>query len=240
MNQPDFAFKHTILERLDAAIEQYEDTMKTLTNTLPDASMRKSKSILMQMRREILNVREEAVATLTRLNMFGATLETMARPEAGLDAVLADVLRWFLLLTECERTFISLYDADEKEFVLSVDHGWMSDELRPMEHTISETVLKKVKQSQDLFSSSNVDMASDSYQKSGSWRVPIRMVIGIPLNWNNELIGIFYGDRKITSGALAQDMIPLLKLYAAQAAVAIRNAQLVAKLSNELKVMNDK
>lgn len=230
MTQPDFDFKHTILARLDATIEQYEDTIKTLTNTLPNASMRKSKGILMQLRREILNVREEAVTTLSRLNTFGATLETMAHPDAGVDVVLADVLKWFLLLTECERAFISLYDADEQEFILSINHGWMDAELRPMEHTISETMLQEVKQSKDIFSSSNADMASDSYQKSGSWRMPLRIVMGIPLLWNNELIGVFYGDRKITSGVLAQDMMPLLKLYAAQAAIAIRNAQLFAKL----------
>lgn len=231
MTQPDFAFTHTILARLDATIEQYEDTMKDVTNTLPNASARKSKAIQMLLRREILNVREEAVATLTRLNTFGATLETMAHPEAGVDVVLADVLKWFLLLTECERAFISLYDADEEEFVLSVDQGWMDAELRPMEHTISETVLKEVTQSTDIFSSSNVEMASDSYQKSGSWRMPLRIVMGIPLIWNNQLIGIFYGDRKITSGVLARDMMPLLKLFAAQAAIAIRNAQLFATLS---------
>ena len=95
MTQPDFDFKHTILARLDATIEQYEDTMKTMTNTLPNANMRKSKGILMQLRREILNVREEAVTTLKQLNTFGATLETMAHPEAGVTVVVADVLKWF-------------------------------------------------------------------------------------------------------------------------------------------------
>jgi len=231
MNQPNSPFTHTILNRLDATIARFEGMMKLLTDTLPDASTRKSKGILIQLRSEILGVREEAVATLTRLNTFGATLETMAHPEAGVDAALADVLKWFLLLTECERMFISLYDADEKAFVMSINEGWMDMELRPMEHTISETVLKEVQKSKDIFSSSNVDMASDSYQKSGSWRIPLRIVIGIPLICNDKLIGIFYGDRKITSGVLSRDMLPLLKLYAAQAAIAIHNAQLFATLT---------
>jgi GAF domain-containing protein len=233
MSQPDLSFSHTILERLDATIEQYENTMKELTDTLPNATTRKSKSILVQLRREVLSVREEAISTLTRLNTFGATLQTMAHPEAGVQVVLDDVLKWFLLLTECERTFISLYDPHEKEFVMSVDIGWMDADLRPMEHGISEVVLKEVKQSRDIFSSSNVDMASDSYQKSGSWQIPLRSVFGVPLLWEDELIGIFYGDRKITSGVLSRDMFPLLKLYAAQAAIAIHNAQLFATLKEE-------
>ena len=233
MNQPNSAFTHAVLDRLDAVIEQYEDTMKLLSDTLPDASTRKSKGVLIRLRHEIVSVRQEAVATLTRLNTFGATLETMAHPEAGVDSALADVLKWFLLLTECERMFISLYDADEQAFIMSVNEKWIDAELRPMEHTISETVLQEVEKSKDIFSSSNVDMASDSYQKSGSWRMPLRSVIGIPLLWNNQLIGIFYGDRKITSGMLSRDMLPLLKLYAAQAAIAIRNAQLFATLTQE-------
>ncbi len=231
MQQPNSIFTHTILARLDATIEQYEDIMKQLTDALPDATTRKSKGILTLLKREISNVREEAVSTLTRLNTFGATLETMAHPEAGVDVVLDDVLKWFLLLTECERMFISLYDADGEEFVMSVNDGWADAELRPIEHTISDKVLQEVKQSKDIFMSSNVDLASDSYQKSGSWRMPLRSVIGIPLFWNAQLIGIFYGDRKITSGMLSRDMLPLLKLYAAQAAIAIRNGQLFATLT---------
>lgn len=76
-----------------------------------------------------------------------------------------------------------------------------------------------------------MDMADDSYQKSGSWRVPLRTVLGIPILWNDDLVGIFYGDKKITSGAVSQDMNPLFKLYGAQAAIAIRNAQRFAELS---------
>lgn len=230
MQQPNSVFTHTILARLDATIQQYEDTMKQLTDALPDATTRKSKRVLTLLQREISNVREEAVSTLTRLNTFGATLETMAHPEAGVDIVLDDVLKWFLLLTECQRMFISLYDADEQEFVMNVNDGWADAELRPIEQTISDKVLVEVKKSNDIFLSSNVDLASDSYQKSGSWRMPLRSVIGIPLLWNNQLIGIFYGDRKITSGMLSRDMLPLLKLYAAQAAIAIRNAKLFATL----------
>jgi len=230
MQQSDSMFTHTILDRLDATIERYEDTMIQLTNTLPDVTTRKSKPILTLLQREISNVREEAVSTLTRLNTFGATLETMAHPEAGVDVVLDDILKWFLLLTECERMFISLYDVDKQEFVMSVNDRWVDAELRPTEHTISEKVIQEVQTSKDIFSSSNVDMASNSYQKSGSWRMPLRSVMGIPLLWDNQLIGIFYGDRKITSGMLPRDMLPLLKLYAAQAAIAIRNAQLFATL----------
>lgn len=234
MTHTNSVFTHAILDRLDATIEQYEGAMKLLTNTLPDANSRKSKNILLQLRQEIMNVRAEAVVTLTRLNTFGATLETMAHPDAGVDVVLADVLKWFLLLTECERMFISLYDADEQVFVMSVNEGWMDNELRPMEHTISETVLQEVRKSKDIFSSSNVDMASDSYQKSGSWRIPLRIVIGVPLLWDGELIGVFYGDRKLSSGVLSRDMLPLLKLYAAQAAIAIHNAQLFAALTEQV------
>ncbi len=229
MTQPDF--KHSIFARLDATIEQFEDTIKELTGTLSDSRTRKSKFILMQLRREILNIRDEATASLTRLNTFGATLEIMATPEAGVDAVLTEVMRWFLLLTQCERGFVSLYDKGEEAFLLSISENWIDTEIRPMEHSISEVILGEVQKSKDIFTSSNMDMASSTYQKSGSWRVPLRTVMGIPLIRNNELIGVFYGDKKITSGAVSQDMIPLFKLYGAQAAIAIRNAQLFADLS---------
>ena len=231
MTQTNSTFKHAVLARLDATIERLESTTNALTDALSDADMRKSKSLLLQTHEEILNIRAEAVATLTRLNTFGATLEIMGHPEAGVDMALSDVLKWFLLLTECERAFISLYDAEEEEFILKIDQDWLDVELRPVELTISEKVMSEVRQSKDIFSSSNADLATDSYQKSGSWRFPIRTVIGIPLIWEDDLIGIFYGDKKITSGVMPRDMLPLFKLYAAQATIAIRNAQLFAKLS---------
>lgn len=231
MTQPEF--KHSILERLDASIQQFEEAINDLpeTKTTGDSTMRKNKFILMQTRREIISVREEAVATLTRLNTFGATLDIMGHPDAGVDAAVENVLQWFLLLTLCDRAFISLYDEAQDKFYLHAKHEWNAEELRTEERDISTTVLEEVQQSKEVFSSSNMDMASASYQKGGSWRIPLRTVFGIPLLWNNQLIGIFYGDRKITSGALAQDMIPLVKLYAAQAAIAIHNAQLFAQFS---------
>ena len=235
MTQLDFMLKHSILARLDAAIEQFEDAMKdiNIANNKTDSQMRKSQFVLMQTRREILNVREEAVATLTRLNTFGATLEIMARPEVGVEAIIKDVLTWFLLLTECDRSFVALYDETKKIFLTQASRDWIGNDLRPEEESISSAVLAEVQKRQDIFSSSNMDMASSSYQKGGSWRIPLRVVIGIPLIWNDQLIGAFYGDRKVTSGALSQDMLPLLKLYAAQAAIAIRNAQLFAKFSDK-------
>lgn len=230
MTQPDF--KHSILERLDATIEQFEDALGELADDMQDTKMRKGKFIMLQLRKELSNIREEAVATLTRLNTFGATLETMAHPESGVHQVLGDVFKWFLLLTECERAFLSLYDENEDSFIMTVDHDWIGADIRPMEHGISEAVLKEVRKSRDLISSSNVDMASASYHKSGSWRIPLRTVIGIPLLWEDQLIGVFYGDKKITSGVVSRDMLPLFKLYAAQAAIAIHNAQLFANLSD--------
>lgn len=230
MTQPDF--KHSIFAQLDATIERFEETLKDLTGELTDSTTtRRSKHILTQLRREVLDVRDAASSTLTRLNTFGATLDIMAAPEDGVDAVMTEVMRWFFLLTQCERGFISLYDKDEEAFVLSVSENWMDVEIRPMEHTITETILSEVQKSNDIFTSSNMEMASSSYQKSGSWRMPLRTVIGIPLIRRGELIGVFYGDKKITSGVVSQDMMPLFKLYGAQAAIAIRNAQVFATLS---------
>jgi|GEM_PF-1895083 len=232
MTQPDY--KHSIFARLDATIDQFEDTMKEVRNnesSTSDSTMRKANFILLQLRKEIYDVREEAQSTLTRLNTFGATLEIMANPEVEVDTLMVDITRWFMLLTQCERGLLSLYNKDKDVFQLAYDENWSDAELRPMEHTISEMVIKQVKKSKDILTSSNMDMADDSYQKSGSWRVPLRTVLGIPILWNDDLVGIFYGDKKITSGAVSQDMNPLFKLYGAQAAIAIRNAQRFAELS---------
>lgn len=233
MTQLDFMLKHSILARLDATIEHFEETIQNFdsANSKTDSHMRRNKFTLLQTRQEILNVREAAVATLTRLNTFGATLEIMAKPEQGVDPTIADVMKWFLLLTECDRAFISLRDQKHDGFLMHSGHEWVESEIRAEEVTISEAVLDKVRKTKDIFSSSNMDMASTQYQKSGSWRIPLRMVIGIPMVLDEKIVGIFYGDRKITSGTLAQDMMPLFKLYGAQAAVAIRNAQLFAELS---------
>lgn len=236
MSQSNPTFQHTILARLDAAIEQFEVTLKAAEDTKqPDTQSRRNQYVLLQTRQEILNVREAAVDTLTRLNTFGATLDIMAEPEVGVKKVVNDVLNWFVLLTVCDRALISLYSEGKKIFEVAASVGWLDGELRPEEQTISEAVIKNARQTREIFSSSNMDMASEQYQKSGSWRIPLRTVFGVPLLWNDKLIGVFYGDRKISSGTVSQDMMPLVKLYAAQAAIAIRNAQLFATLATPQK-----
>lgn len=235
MSQLDFMLKHSVLARLDATIEHFDDVVGKLnaTENKADSQMRRNQFLLLQTRQEILNVREAAVATLTRLNTFGATLEIMAQPEIGVDRVVEDVMKWYILLTECDRAFLMLRDEKNNGYLTSIVHEWVEAELRAEERTVSEAVLDKVRKTRDIFSSSNMDMASTQYQKSGSWRIPLRTVIGIPMVVNEQIIGIFYGDRKITSGTLSQDMLPLFKLYAAQAAIAIHNSQLFAKLTEK-------
>lgn len=232
MTQPHF--QHSILARLDASIEQLETSLGDFKDTAKDTSeMRRANFILLQVRREIYNVRDAARSTLTQLNTFGATLDVMSKPESGVDAIIADVMGWFMLLSQCERGLIAFYSSDTNEFEIQATEKWDEEEVRPMEQNISELVLKEVKKSNDVLTSSNMDMASSSYQKSGSWRVPLRTVLGIPIIWHEDFVGVFYGDKKITSGAVSQDMNPLFKLYGAQAAIAIRNAQRFADLSGD-------
>jgi len=230
MVQSRDSYNHSLFEKLDAAIEQLNSTSQELNAVEPDASIRKAQSIITQMTQDIESIRHEATTTLKRLSMFGATLETLARPEQGIDAVTADVFRWCLLLTEAERAFLSLYNAEEDALILKEEFAWMETELRPIEQIVSENTVAKVMETRDVITTGNIEMASDSYTKSGSWRIPLRTVIGIPFIFDGEIIGVFYGDKKIVSGMIQRDMLALFKLYAAQAAIAIRNARLFAEL----------
>ena len=127
MSQLDFMLKHSVLARLDATIEQFDDVFGQIDSkdNKADSQMRRNQFMLMQTRREILNVREAAVATLTRLNTFGATLEIMAQPEVGVDQVVEDIMKWFILLTECDRAFMSLHDEKHDGTCRSVFiNGW--------------------------------------------------------------------------------------------------------------------
>ncbi len=227
-------FQHSILARLDASIAQLETSLGEFKESSKETSeVRRANFILLQIRREIYTVREAAQETLTQLNTFGATLEIMSKPEAGIDDVMQDVMRWFMLLSQCERGLIVFHDNDTDTITPQIHDNWTDDNVRPMERNVSDLVIKAVIESKDVITSSNMDMASKSYQKSGSWRVPLRTVLGIPILWGDDLVGVFYGDKKITSGGVSQDMHPLFKLYGAQAAIAIRNAQHVAKLSQD-------
>lgn len=228
-------YTHSILERLDASIQQLKTTTEALESIDPNPNIRKARGILTQTSKDIQTIRDEAQNTLTRLNTFGATLETLANPDSGIEVAVGDVFRWFLLLTECERAYISLYDKETDAFVIQVEQAWHESEIQPIDEVVSDNLIKKVIEIRDMFTSSNMDMASDSYHKSGSWRIPLRTVFGIPLMVGDELIGIFYGDKKITSGIVQRDMMPLFKLYAAEAAIAVRNAVLFAEIKQQIE-----
>lgn len=230
MVQSKDTYNHSLLEKLDVAVEQLNTTSDDLNAIKSDTSARKLLSIISQVSQDVEAIRHEANNALKRLSTFSATLEILSHPELGIDAVTADVFRWCLLLTEPDRAFLSLYNVEEDAMILKEEFGWMDLEIRPIEQIVAENTVAKVLATRDVITTGNIEMASDSYTKSGSWRIPLRTVIGIPFIFEDEIIGVFYGDKKIVSGMIPLDLQALFKLYAAQASIAMRNARLFSQL----------
>jgi two-component system cell cycle response regulator len=70
---------------------------------------------------------------------------------------------------------------------------------------------------------------------------PFRRVLGVPLKWGNETIGVINVTDDKNPGSFSEDEIRLVSLFADQAALAIKNARLLSEAqrrTEELVVLN--
>ena len=152
--------------------------------------------------------------------------------ERDLEKVLEKVLEKAFSLFAADRAVILL--VDEKSGQLVPQHVKNRDTSSAGEGiSISRTVLREVVQEKSGLLSTDAVMdkrfaSSHSIILSG-----IRSTMSVPLLYKDKLLGIIYLDSLMSTGAFTEKDLQLLSGFAAQAAVAIENSQLVTRLEAE-------
>ena len=150
-----------------------------------------------------------------------------------LDEVLRLVMDTIIRLTEAERGFLMLRDA-EGEMVTRVARNWEQESINPGEFAISRTIIQRVIDSgvPVLTTNAQEDPRFGGQQSIVAYN--LRSILCVPLKAKTEIIGVIYADNRIRSGIFREAERDLLTVFANQAAIAIENARLFASVRRTL------
>ncbi|MGB8215061.1 MAG: adenylate/guanylate cyclase domain-containing protein [Anaerolineales bacterium] len=195
------------------------DTLEGLSNL---------ESLLFQVSRQVNAVEEER----SKLLALASTTQAV-NSSLELDEVLQLVMDTIIRLTEAERGFLMLRDAQGK-MVTRVARNWEQESINPNEFAISRTIIQRVIDSGEPVLTTNAQEDPRFGGQESIVAYNLRSILCVPLKAKIELIGVIYADNRIRSGIFKEAEKDLLTVFANQAAIAIENARLFASVRHTL------
>ena len=210
---------------------QMRSSLQTVRASLPSDTLEKLsnlENLLFQASKQVNAVEEERRKLLALANTTQAVNSSLE-----LDEVLQLVMDTIIRLTEAERGFLMLRDA-EGEMVTRVARNWEQESINPGEFAISRTIIQRVIESgiPVLTTNAQEDPRFGGQQSIVAYN--LRSILCVPLKAKTEMIGVIYADNRIRSGIFREAERDLLTVFANQAAIAIENARLFASVRHTL------
>ena len=155
-----------------------------------------------------------------------------------LDEVLQVVMDTIVRLTEAERGFLMLRNADG-EMESRIARNWEQESINKSEFAISRTIVERVIETGEAVLTTNAreDPRFDGQESIIAFN--LRSILCVPLVVKTDLIGVIYTDNRIRSGIFSEGDRDLLISFANQAAVAIENARLFSSLKVTLEEVTE-
>lgn len=207
------------------------NTLQTVRTSLPPDTLEKLSSLettLYQVSRQVTAVEDERSKLLALANTTQAVNSSLE-----LDEVLQLVMDTIIRLTEAERGFLMLRDA-QGQMVTRTARNWEQESIHPSEFAISRTIIQRVIDSSEPVLTTN---ALEDPRFGGHESIVahnLRSILCVPLQAKTELIGVIYADNRIRTGIFNEAERDLLNVFANQAAIAIENARLFASVRHTL------
>ncbi len=157
----------------------------------------------------------------------------------NLDEVLNQVVEAVIALTGAERGFLLLQDAATGALLLragrtSQGQDLAQDEPNLQNLSISQTVLRTALESGEGVLTTNAQDDPRFSTRVSVVMFALRSVMCAPLRSRGQTIGVIYVDNRAKAGTFNEADLDLLKTFAAQAAIAIDNAQLFTQTGQDL------
>ncbi len=180
----------------------------------------------------------QRVACLERMIEISRVLNS----DLNLDSLLQNIIQIATELTVSEACSLLLLEKESGELHFMAATGTKSEEVRsivvPLENSIAGYILRKSKPL--IVKDARTDPRFFPQVDASSGFVT-RSILGVPLQVKERAIGVIEAINKIGDDTFDQEDVEILTTLAAQAAVAIENAQLldeVQRAYNELKELD--
>ena len=210
---------------------QMRSVLQTVSASLSPGTLEKLSSLentLYSVSRQASTLEEERSQLLALANTTQAVNSSLE-----LDEVLQLVMDTIVRLTEAERGFLMLCDANG-ELVTHIARNWEQESIDPHEFAISKTIIRRVIETGESILTTN---AREDPRFSGQDSIVtfnLRSILCVPLQTKSELIGVIYADNRIRTGLFNKATQDLLNVFANQAAIAIENARLFVSVRRTL------
>lgn len=171
-----------------------------------------------------LTTKDNPVSQADQSTILQRILETSRQMSETreLDPLLVYVMDQALELTNGEHGYLVLIQGNSLDFRVTRGTPYEGDK---SESPVSHSIIRRVVESRVPVLEHDAMSGSQNFTTS-VYRLQLRSVLCVPLMAQAELLGVIYIENRSIVGAFTEADVPLVMIFASQAAVAIRNAQL--------------
>ena len=226
------------LHRLEEQLQALEDMLRAQHSILRQRDIQLPTATLERiyyLRQDLGRLIERAAEAYRELEQFRALagITHLINSSLEQDVVLTEVVDTAIALTGAERGYIMLRDeAGQMRFHVARDAKRRT--LDESKFTVSSTIVTQAAETRQpvVTQDALMDMRFDA-QKSIMLHAP-RSVICVPLIYKDRVIGVLYADNRRVPNLFGEGETALLMAFANQAAIAIENARMYARVRRTL------
>ncbi|MBN1314384.1 MAG: GAF domain-containing protein [Anaerolineales bacterium] len=154
-----------------------------------------------------------------------------------LQRVLNMVMDTIIQLTGAERGFLMLLNPESGDLVIKVARNFDRETIQKSSFKISRSIVRQVarKGKPIVTTNAQADPRFRTHESVVSYN--LRSILCVPLKVREELIGVIYADNRAITGLFDFRDRDLLAAFANQAAVAIQNARLFERVTEQLEAI---
>lgn len=191
--------------------------------------------------KDIAAVQQSLASDDVELNQLRSLAATGAMINSTLNVndVLSKAMNQVVALAGAERGFVILVNEHSGELEFRVSHD---STLKPGQSNtpqLSMTVVNEVLESGTALLTDNAYKDPRIQDNLSVAQFVLRSVICVPLTQRGETIGVIYVDNRLRAGVFTQRELNLLTAFANQAAVAIENARLFARIQSSISEITE-
>jgi len=166
--------------------------------------------------------------------------ELLLKPENALDAILSELIDQVVAMTRANKGFLVLASPGSAEYEVRVARNLERQPVDSPSELLSDNIIREVITSKKAQIISDA-YADDRYQNSLSViNLKLSSVMCVPLMVRGELLGLIYVGNDSIRNLFRPDQLETLKIFASQAALILKNAQVLGELRQESEQLAQK
>ena len=168
-----------------------------------------------------------------------ADIAALINSSLDLTQVLNEVMDTIIELTGAERGYLMLRDETTGEMEFRIARNVDRQTIDSSSFEVSRSVVRRVAESGEAILTTNAQEDTRFQHAESIVSYSLRSILCVPLKVKGEVTGVIYTDNKIHAGLFTDQTRDLLVAFANQAAVAIENARLFARVKASLEAITE-